>query len=237
MANILHIKRHVMCWVRVALAVTVVLGAYGCSTDEVTAPGMDGGNVGAEGGTIGSAGLEFLFRIQPEPISIEGSGPFELDLATAAFSLRNVRAVGESATGDGRTARDELQLHWPRNNSTQIYVLDFPDAPVGIYSYLLAQIVDYQITGTVVVDNMRYEFEVEDELDQSLSLMIDLEQLVLPINQIEKVEVTLDICKSVCDLPWDTVERDKDELSITSGPLLDRIRSDLINSFTATING
>ena len=219
-----------------AAFIALVLLTGGCPSDPNTPFGTDGGLSGnGDGGSSDSAGIEFRIQSRPSSFPGDAGGPFEVRITSAVFNLRDVRAIGDSAPGDERTSLSSLALEWPRGEGEEEeddeYRFEFRNAPSGTYWELLAQIIDYEIEGTVKIDEQRVPFEIEDELSSSLSLSLDLGDLPLPVGSSEKVEIELRLDELVRNIAWDTVPEDDGVLVIDGGALLDALRTQVDTAF------
>lgn len=149
---------------RTAAALVAALGlGSGCPQDppgdQPDAASRDGGD-DDDGG--GSAGLTFEFRTDPNlPADVGG----DVRVESLRIELVNVQAIGDSAPGDERTTRAELQLEWDEEDEPAPLV--FPDAPPGLYSQFKARAggdgwSTYRVEGDLWLDGTEYDFRVED---------------------------------------------------------------------------
>ncbi len=228
-----------MLWARAILCAATVVLAGGCPSDNGPGDQPDAGRIDGDGGIInpGSAGLEFRFESIPSSFPGEPVGEFSAEIEEVKIILSNVRALGDGADGDERTTLDRLELSWPPDDDDDDggesgYTVTFRNAPAGIYSELKAQVVEYEISGRVEVDDDDEEFEIEDEPLGSLSLVISLGSIDLPANESQEVAIEVDLERVVSTLPWDTVEPDDDgSLSIEDGPLITVTRGLITSAF------
>lgn len=214
-----------------------VLGAAlwaGCDVSSGTPaadaePHTDDGDGGPPDGGMASAGLVLEFRGDPT-LTAEVGGDFDAVLGSVRLDLEEVRAIGDSAPGDERTTRAAVQLDWhgegeeeeeeeePGEADNDPVRVTFADAPPGLYSLVLAQVVHYHVHGTVVVDAVTHEFEIEDEPPSDLAISVDLEGLVLEPDAIREVELVVSIAEAVAGLRWDEVTPDGDgKLEVSEG--------------------
>lgn len=213
--------------------VTLAMLTGGCPSDTGTPSEVDGGVIGDDdGGSTGSAGIEFRLKSKPSSFPGDAGGPFEVKIESVVFNLRDIRAIGDSASGDERTSLPSLSLEWPRSDDDEDeYRFDFPSAPSGTYWELLAQVMDYEIEGTVKIDDARVPFEIEDELPSSLSLSVDLADLPLPVGSSEEVEIEVQLDRLVRDIAWDSVPEDDGKRVIEEGDELQTLRAQLNDIF------
>lgn len=204
--------------------------------------GTDGGGSIDDGGTP-TEGLLFTFKTVPEQIPGTAGGQFQARIRSAEFKLSRPRAIGDAAPGDSRTTRAMVELEWGEDDDDSESAsaeLVFPRAPAGIYSWLRAEVVEYEISGTVTVDvddtPTVVEFEVEDEPPGDLSLEIDLNRVELPADiQLWRIAITVDLANMVVDLPWDDVPADGEGKRVVdrASEHIDDVRDDVTNAFTS----
>jgi len=153
----------------------VLVGVTGCSgtpTPGVDAGDDDGGGGGDDGGG-NQGGLTFRFLADPD-LPTDKDGAFEVEITSAAYDFHDIRAIGDAAPGDSRTSR----TFFPIDLREDRILLPFPDAPQGIYSFLLADIDYFVVRGKVRIDGISHDFEIEDT-PPGLELSLDLGGLEL----------------------------------------------------------
>lgn len=88
---------------------------------------------GSDSGTP-SGGLTLAFVADP-PLPWQSGDIMVTDLK---ISLTDIRAIGDSASGEGDTLRAFHVLEWEDDGTIAADDIAFPRAPPGIYSHLLA---------------------------------------------------------------------------------------------------
>ena len=181
----------------------------------------------------GAAGLTFVWIADPDP-------PAQLDgdvtLTEVRLDLRDLRAIGDSAPGDERTSRDQLDLRW--EDRDEPVPLVFEHAPPGLYSSLQFDIGGdgqgnaFLIRGTVVRDGMTLPFEISDQSALPVSVPLAFE---LQAGETRTIDVSLAIGAAVGDIDWSMVELDEGELELDEGPQLDEFRAALADGFAAGV--
>ena len=198
----------------------------GSRPDGGVVPGQDGGGPGPDA-PVGSAGLVLEFRGLPALPAALG-GDFDAELDEVRLDLEDVRAVGDAAPGDERTSRDELRLEWRGGASSgeggddepqnEPVVVTFDQAPPGLYSRLFAELVAYQIEGTVVVaEGGERDFEIDDSPSTGIAISISLGGVTLEAGETRRIIVEVSCADAVLDTPWDQVEEDEGELVVEDG--------------------
>lgn len=217
------------------LALLVLLVSTGCDVDSITAdagadPNADGSAGDGDAGP--TSGLTFDFRSDPKLPphgNGEAGGPWEAVLDTAEIILRDVRAIGDAAPG-GETRADVFTLTWVADDKE---LLVFGDAPPGIYSLLRAQIVSWDITGTVDPEGEDdVPFHISDVPSTSVSVSVGIDvTLMAGADQTVRIDVELE--DIIEDINWDEAPEDDDgTLIVTSQhPAIDDIRESLSNAF------
>jgi hypothetical protein len=207
-----------------AFHLLVVLLAGACGLD-----GVDPGSVDASSGADPDAdpndpdamfnptsGLVFRFRARPE-LPTEPDGEYRIEITKAVFELQNVRAVGDAAPGDERTTRPTMLLDLAQDEVD----LSFPDAPPGVYSFLIAETVTYSIEGTVTFGEGEDEtqFEIEDDLSMSITLNVDLKSQSLGADLLE-IPIKADVRKLPREVGWQSFSQDEE---VEIGPSYNKI--------------
>jgi hypothetical protein len=231
----------------------VALLAAACSTETATRPdggsdpGQDGGGPGPDA-PVGSAGLVLEFRGIPALPAALG-GVFDPELDQVRLELEDVRAVGDAAPGDERTSRDELRLEWRGGDGegegegeggddggNDPVVVTFDQAPPGLYSSVFAELVAYQLEGSVTVEGDGggdRDFEIEDSPSTGIAISIPLGGVTLEAGETRRVTIEVSCAAAVLDTPWDQVEEDDGELVVDGGsPEIDAVRGAMAGAFT-----
>jgi hypothetical protein len=174
----------------------------------------DDAGVDAPGGDAGtsSGGLVFEFVAQP-PLDGLGGG---VTVDEAHISLRDVRAIGDSAPGDSRTSIGELDLEW--GDARGPGPLAFPLAPPGIYSTFEARLgrpstgeERFDLRGTVLVEGETRRFRIEnEEISEQLSVALD----GLALGDERRTATVAVSFAFLAALPWDQMELDDGEYQI-----------------------
>ncbi|WP_152629521.1 hypothetical protein [Haliangium ochraceum] len=165
-------------------------------------PAIDAGDAGGPGG---SAGLAFHFASAPS-LPGDAGGKYDALIEDARFGLVQVRAIGDSATGEN-TSRDSFDLAWTGGGGED--ELSFPQAPPGIYAQLLAEVIRYDIYGTLELDSGRVPFRLSQENSAGIALSVSLGALELEPNMDRVVEIAVNIDDIVDAIDWDEVAPDE----------------------------
>jgi hypothetical protein len=194
--------------------------------DATSAP--DAGPGGGDGPVAG--GLTFEYLTAPALPDV-GAG---IVVEEIRIVLADVRAIGDSAPGDGRTSLPALSLEWRPGDEPPR--LSFTLAPPGIYSSLQARLggaheEGFEIKGRVrLAGGETRSFEIEND-DSTASIRVDLMGLVVAGGpRTAVIAVSLAFLGAV---PWDEIEMDDGELRIESGdPEMPAIVSALASAFS-----
>jgi hypothetical protein len=151
------------------------------------------------------SGLSFQFGSDPElPGGISGeNNPYVED---ARFTLVQVRAIGDAATGDELTSAASFELSWGESSEEE---LSFPQAPPGIYSQFLAEIDSYEIQGTVEVGGVDKPFRIARESGAAIPIALSLESLVLDPGLYREVEIDVGLSEVIVAIDWEQVPEDE----------------------------
>jgi hypothetical protein len=177
-----------------------------------------------------ASGLGFEFHSDPElPGEIEGSGTKAL-LVSTTIDLVSVRAIGDSAPGDERTTRDELELEWEKTSTLALW---FADAPPGIYSSLLASVTAFTLVGTVEVRGDVYPFLIEDEPPSPLSVSVALMGVRLDAGADELVTIDVDLDDVVKEVDWPSLEPGPGGVLLVDDDYdeIDKVRTEMADAF------
>jgi hypothetical protein len=231
----------------------VMTGACSSSPDP---PGVDGGgDAGDDGGPDrdggdGNAGLGLAFASDPDlPGDLVGVD-FPTHVEEVRIELSDLRALGDSATGEG-TTRDELELRWgdeggddeteDGDDETEQLALGeedaqvfFANAPPGVYSHANADVTRYRVRGTIEIDAEAYRFEIDDSPPTSLAISIPLGDFLLEAGTVRTIAIQVAIARPVGDVPWDEVASEGgDDLRLEEGSdQIDAAREGLRQAFS-----
>jgi hypothetical protein len=186
---------------RAGILVIASAGLAGCSD----AP--DGPTDGPPDAPPPAGGLIFAWGTSP---TLPGRLEDDLELAEASFQLRDVRALGDSAPGDGRTSRSAVELTW--SAATQPGSLVFDQAPPGLYSRLELRLGGdgeaYWLRGRVEEEDDGEEeerwvtWEVRDDAALTITVPLDV---TLAIGATTTVAIAIDAGELVHDIDWSRV--------------------------------
>lgn len=186
---------------RAGILVIALAGFVGCSD----AP--DGPTDGPDA-TPATGGLIFAWRTRPAlPTRLED----DLEVNEASFELRDVRALGDSAPGDGRTSRSAIELTW--SGTTRPPPLTFDQAPPGVYSRLELRLGGdgeaYWLRGRVEQEEEDGEdeehwvtWEVRDDAALTINVPLDV---ALAVGATATVAIEIDAGDLVHDIDWSRV--------------------------------
>lgn len=208
---------------RAAWTTAALLAALtGCGIDGVGPGTPDATTTTGDGGDLGDAmqqpttGLHFTFRSAPEALPTPPHGEFDIRIERADFYLVDVRAVGDAAPGDSRTTVGSLALDF----RLAALELSLPNAPPGVYSFLIAEVNRYDIRGRIKLGDDNVEFEIKDEPSMPLTLNIDLEGQTLEAG-VETIGIKAELRKIVDVINWQSLQpgggEDDDEIEIGPG--------------------
>ncbi len=211
--------------------------------DVVDAGSDDGSDQDASGGTFDSgvptAGLRLTFDSDPALPGPLGADPHGAYVEELRVELRDLRAVGDSETGEN-TTRTALSLRWGggggddlrRGGQAEIAV-QFPTAPPGYYSLIKADIMSYRARGTVEVGDGA-DFEIDDTPPTPVSISIPVEDFLLEAGTSRTLAIRCSLHQAVGDVPWDEIDAGGDDLEIESGdPEIAAVRDAMEGAFSA----
>ena len=112
------------------------------------------------------------------PASVPGSASNDVSLASARFSVHDLRVIGDAGPGDPRTSVKQLELDWHTGETPAVTA--FPMAPLGRYSRVAFEVegdaASVAMTGTVVIDgNSPVPYALTDSGEMVVSVDIDVE--------------------------------------------------------------
>jgi hypothetical protein len=225
-----------------ALVLTVVLVACTPGGVDIT-PDDDGGvPVGHDaqadsGNPPGHATLAFTWAVSPAPPA--NVGP-KLAISEVRLALRDVRAIGDSATGDDRTSVGALDLKWGEDSPPPM-TLSMPLAPPGLYSQFEFRIqgstgVGYELKGTFIRGNdPPVAFEIHDS--QFLPISLALEGLSLDVGETRTIEIRLDVAYVLDAIDWGALADEQDgaiEIDETN-PHIGEVRTAIAAAYSARV--
>lgn len=229
-----------------ALALSAGACGGGSSPDADAGLGEDGGkDRDAAPGEVDAQPLTsgLILTYEPEPaFPVTIGGTYQVELSRSVrLELRDVRIIGDSASGDPRTSREEIELAWgcekeeeegedecePGTAPTRF---EFPEAPEGIYSSLLARFHEFRYEGQATTDVTR-DFTVEEELE-NVDLTIPLPDIALGRDVIEIV-ITVDLDDPMLAVDWGMVEPDGSGILLVNeaSPQIDSIIEEAAEAF------
>jgi hypothetical protein len=216
-----------------ALALSSLL-ALGCGGSEGDGGGPDAGDPGLADATgANTAGLVFSFDTDPR-LPSDGEEEEEPRIDSAEFVIRQIRAIGDAAPGDSRTTLDVVDLAWPDGGvDGGDNRVAFPDAPAGIYSWLMGEVASYRIRGTVTVDGESGPFEIIDAPPSALSFEVPLGEVLLVAGQIREIAIEIELEGVVKAASWSDIEPNGDGVRVIddSEGVISDIRERIQNGF------
>ncbi len=216
---------------RAGLLVFAVVLLGGCPADGVK---PDGGTPPDGNGDASESGMGLAFLFHSEPSLADGGevgGDFDAAIEAARFALEDVRAIGDAAPGDDRTSTPEFVLDWDREDDGES--LHFPQAPPGMYSQLLGEVVSYQLVGTVTVEDMEKPFLIV-ETTTSIEFALGLDELQLEPRMGVEIPVEVELDEIVREIRWSDVPEDGEGVLRVdeTAPEIDSVRESIAESFT-----
>lgn len=195
--------------VRLLVAATLLLAA--CPGGD---PGIDDPDARVDGGGGGDGGpgaLSFELATSPAVPGTVGA----VDITELRVWLRDIRAIGDSATGDSRTFKAELELDWRDGRGAT--TLSFPSAPPGVYARLDARLGQiggdekaWELRGRVHRSDGTFGLEIEAEAITAVSVPLD--GLTLGTTpRVAVVELSLDFLAAV---DWQSLPVDGDKIQL-----------------------
>ncbi|HUH04591.1 MAG TPA: hypothetical protein VML75_21490 [Kofleriaceae bacterium] len=198
-------------WITAAL----IAALAGCGLDSIGPGTPDAGTGDGDGGNLPDAmvqptsGLHFTFLSAPEALPTGPAGNFDLRIERAEFYLIDVRAVGDAAPGDSSTTVGSLMLDFRQPDQT----LSLPNAPPGVYSFLIAEVNQYHLRGQVRISGEDYEFEIEDQPGMPLTLNVDLEGRVLE-SGVAEIGIDAELRTIVDSINWQSFSGQEEDILI-----------------------
>lgn len=180
----------------------VVMVATACGTPDDPPVGADAGSDAApDEDTIGpAAGIVVEFESRP---SIPGTFENQDRIDAVEIALVNLRVQGD-VTPDDRTTEPSFTLDWVSPMCGSAECAEFPQAPPGLYSLVVATITSFRIEGEVDVGGNAMPFVIEDP---AADLDVDFSFPPVPVHPGDpgriQVEVRLD--QLVEEVDWEQV--------------------------------
>lgn len=195
------------------------------------APAVDAGDGDAaldDGGGQGSS-LRFQFVSMPT-VPADLGGDYAETVASVDLDLRNVRAIGDAAPGDERTTAAEYAIAFGFESPPNFLLFD--QAPPGMYSHLLAQIVGYQISGTVVLSADPIPYLIDDTPPTPLSVSIPLTDVRVVDDQRTDVVVEIDVGQVLGEISWELFDPGSESVDIDQDwSAISELREHLVEGF------
>lgn len=166
----------------------------------------DAGSEPDAGEPPAGSGLVFRFESEPGLGEDELGGEYNPVIDEAVLTLVQVRAIGDSATGDARTSADQLTLSWEEGDVEELY---FPQAPPGIYAQLLAELVSFEITGTLQISGERVPFRIA-ETGANIEIAIGLDGLAIEPGMDRTVPISVELGDVIEAVDWEQVPAGED---------------------------
>jgi hypothetical protein len=187
----------------VLLAVALGCGGSGLGPDAGRGPDAVGGD-----GPAGSGGLTIDLVAQP---ALDHVAP-GVAIDELRLWLRDVRAIGDAAPGDGRTLLTAVVLDYRSDHDPD--AIAFPLAPPGLYSEIDAHLGQggdgFELRGTVTVAGRSVELEIRDQT-ASGTIMIPLG--ALRVDNGTHVTVTMDLA-FLGAIDWATLAGSDDKIEL-----------------------
>lgn len=206
-----------MRWVIVLLV--LLAGCPGPEGDDMPTPDTPDG---------GSTVLHLAWAADPVVPGPVGSG---VVVERARFVLENLRVVGDAGPGDPRTSLTDLTLEWRETEAPDL--VDFPEAPSGIYSRVLFDIDDgeaVEIRGTAEIEGTPVPFTVTDLGELAVSIEINLD---LPPGEERTQTIDVDLGRVLDAIDFQALPIIENRRVLREGdPQLEEARTKLRESFT-----
>ena len=192
---------------------------------------------GGPDGTPGVAGIHVGF--QSNPATYPGQVASGLTITDCQFKGTNLRVIGDADPGDSRNTASAFDLQW--NDHSTPMAIDFNDAPTGLYSNVAfvfdGHVIDasYTIEGTVMINSVMENFQVEDR--NAMTISRDISRMLSPGGS-ASIAVTIDFTAALSNVNWATVEVDDGHRQIdTTSDQMPQLRQDLANGITVDTTG
>jgi hypothetical protein len=181
----------------------------------------DGGELPHDGDAGDDGGLQLRFMAQPRPPARLG-GVYEIVLDSARLRLEDLRLIGDASTGQVGT---EIALDWPIAGEEPI--VHFDDAPPGIYSNVLATITNFDLRGTLTLDDDTVDFRIADDT-RPITVTIPLQDVEVGGPTIRTIDLAVLLDSVVLGIDWAEADESSDEIRIDDeSPEIAQVRSAL----------
>jgi hypothetical protein len=158
----------------------------------------------------GTAGLVFAWSAQP---ALPGAASEDIAVSAASFQLRDVRALGDAAPGDGRTSRASVDVTWLDGDGPA--PLRFDQAPPGLYSRLELRLggdSPYWMRGEVEQEleggddeegeEVWVPWEIRDDGDITVTVPLDV---AVAVGGVQEVTIGVDVGDLARRIDWERV--------------------------------
>jgi hypothetical protein len=175
-------------------------------------------------------GLWVTWRADP---ALPGIVTDKVTVTDATFQMDRLQVIGDAGSGDARTTHSKYLLTW--NAQGKPAQERFPDAPVGVYSKILAVMMPgslgesaYEIHGTWMNSSSQpIPFEIRDRVLVSLSIDCDED---LPAAGSAMLGIKVDLKDALNSVKWEDIVPDDGVLEV-EGPQLLQFRDRLKKAF------
>lgn len=204
-----------------------------CHSGGGVSPGADASPDGPPVDTDASPsalGLWVTWRADP---GLPGSVTDKVTVTSATFQMDRLQVIGDAGIGDARTTHAKYLLAWDAQGKPAQE--RFPDAPVGVYSKILAVMMPgslgenaYEIDGTWMNGGSQaMPFEIRDRLVVSLSIDCDED---LPAAGSAMLGIKVDLKDALSSIKFEDITPTNGVLEV-EGPQLLQFRDRLKKSF------
>ncbi len=159
----------------------------------------------------------------------EGGGN-TISVRSAAFTLVDLRLIGDAASGDSRTSKDVVELAWNKGVSEPIPV-GYENAPAGMYSRVRGTVVRFVITGDVELEGG--EEAAYEAAQDSVSLPVEFSlDLNLDPGEGKTLTVEIDLKAITEEIAFEDLPIEEGTIKISPGSeAMDTIEEKIESSF------
>ena len=215
----------------VAVALTGLVGGA-CSDDASMGPDAGTGDaaIDSDGRLPGTAGIRLLFDSDPD-IPGEGGGEWSVQIGSVDFQLQDVRVDGDAVSpGDPQPTVSSVRLRWQDEEDKE--PVDYPGAPPGLYSLVLARVQSYELEGTVVVGGETEEFDIEDDGGFDIAISLGSGGVQVIAGERKDIDIVVHLGALVNAVNWDNVEEEDGALTVDEDSAeLESLRNALLDQF------